>query len=82
MITVANANATSNEDKGLEPVPPKDDDPTGAKLLEHSSALERAWKLLAPLVSLAQDNIDAQLAVYDVAVRRSRSCHFFSVSFH
>ncbi|TCD68847.1 hypothetical protein EIP91_009561 [Steccherinum ochraceum] len=64
--------ASTNEDKGLEPTAPKDDDPTGTKLLEHAGALDRAWKLLSPLVTLAEDNIDAQLVIYDVAVRRSK----------
>ncbi|KAH8102267.1 NMDA receptor-regulated protein 1a [Cristinia sonorae] len=66
------ATTSTNEDKGLEPGPPKDDDPTGSKLLEHAGALERAWKWLLPLVTLAEDNIDAQIAIYDVAIRRSK----------
>lgn len=67
----ATQGTSQNEDKGLEPGPVKDDDLSGLKLLEHSGALERAWKLLSPLITLAQDNIDAQIAIYDVAVRRS-----------
>ncbi|THH29718.1 hypothetical protein EUX98_g4478 [Antrodiella citrinella] len=63
---------STNEDKGLDLTPAKDDDPTGTKLLEHATALDRAWKLLSPLVSLAQENIDVQIAIYDVAVRRSK----------
>lgn len=65
------SNSTSNEDKGLEPQPTKDDDPTGSKLLKASDPLERAAKLLEPLRTLAPSNIDAWTAIYDVAVRRS-----------
>ena len=69
----ATQSTSQNEDKGLEPGPVKDDDPSGLKLLEHVGAIERAWKLLSPLVALAQDDIAAQIAIYDVAVRRSKS---------
>ena len=65
------SNSTSNEDKGLEPQPSKDDDPTGLKLLQAPDPLERAAKLLEPLRTLASGNIDAWIAIYDVAVRRS-----------
>ncbi|KAI0084740.1 NMDA receptor-regulated protein 1-domain-containing protein [Irpex rosettiformis] len=64
------ANAT--EDKGLEPSPTKDEDPDGAKLLQVTDPLERAAKFLAPLAVQAQDNILAWIAIYDVAVRRSK----------
>ena len=36
-----------------------------------SDPLERAAKLLEPLRTLATGNIDAWIAIYDVAVRRS-----------
>ena len=68
----ATQSSSTNEDKGLEPAPPKDSDPAGTKLLEPAGALDRAWKLISPLVTLAEDNIDAQLAIYDVSVRRSK----------
>ncbi|KAI0659393.1 NMDA receptor-regulated protein 1a [Cubamyces menziesii] len=67
----AGGNST-NEDKGLEATPPKDDDPDGMKLLQSSEPLERAAKLLKPLSSLAKDNIQAWIAIYDVAVRRKK----------
>lgn len=65
---------SSNEDKGLEPPPPKDEDPDGSKLIQEKDGLERAAKYLAPLASLATKNIDVWIAIYDVAVRR-RECH-------
>ncbi|GBE89082.1 N-terminal acetyltransferase A complex subunit nat1 [Sparassis crispa] len=69
----ATPNAPSaNEDKGLEPGPMKDDDPDGTKLLQLPDPLERAAKLVAPLSTLAKDNIDAWIAIYDVAVRRKK----------
>lgn len=73
-----NPSSSTNEDKGLEPTPLKDDDPSGTKLLDASGALERAWKLLSPLVALAQDNIEVQLEIYDVAVRRSEYSYYHS----
>ncbi|KAG5654558.1 hypothetical protein H0H81_000083 [Sphagnurus paluster] len=63
---------SANEDKGLEVTPPKDDDPEGIKLISVADPLERAAKLLQPLESLAAENIDAWIAVYDVAVRRKK----------
>ncbi|KZT00643.1 NMDA receptor-regulated protein 1a [Laetiporus sulphureus 93-53] len=69
---VKKANANVNEDKGLELPAPKDDDPDGAKLLQASDPLEKAAKFLAPLRTLAKDNIDAWIATYDVAVRRKK----------
>ncbi|KAH9928580.1 NMDA receptor-regulated protein 1a [Amylocystis lapponica] len=63
---------SSNEDKGLEPIPPKDDDLDGTKLLQAADPLERAASLLAPLTRHAQNNIDAWIAIYDVAVRRKK----------
>ncbi|KAI0047730.1 N-terminal acetyltransferase A, auxiliary subunit [Auriscalpium vulgare] len=66
------AAASGNEDKGLELVQPKDEDPDGVKLLSDPDPLERAWKFLAPLPGLAQDSIDVWIAVYDVAIRRGK----------
>ena len=64
------ANST-NEDKGLDVGPPKDDDPDGVKLLQSQDGLEKAAKFLNPLTTLALNNIDAWTTIYDVAVRRS-----------
>ncbi|KAJ7057790.1 NMDA receptor-regulated protein 1-domain-containing protein [Mycena amicta] len=61
----------NNEDKGLEP-PANDDDPDGAKLLQCSDPLERAAKLLKPLTTLAESNIEVWIAVYDVSSRRKK----------
>ncbi|KZT68345.1 N-terminal acetyltransferase A, auxiliary subunit [Daedalea quercina L-15889] len=66
------ATTSTNEDKGLEPQPAKDDDPTGSKLLQASDPLERAAKLVAPLHTLAADNINAWITIYDVSVRRKK----------
>ena len=68
----AAATSASGEDKGLEPAPAKDDDPEGTKLLKAGDPLERAAKFLAPLFTLAKDNVDVWTAIYDVAVRRSK----------
>ena len=68
--------ASANEDKGLEPGPPKDEDPNGSRLLQATDPLEKAAKWLSPLTNLAQDNINVLIATYDVAVRRSTSTHF------
>ena len=67
---VAAAATSTNEDKGLDLAPQKDDDPDGTKLLTSPEPLERAWKLLSPLVRLSISNIDLWVTVYDVAVRR------------
>ncbi|KAF8067854.1 NMDA receptor-regulated protein 1-domain-containing protein [Lyophyllum atratum] len=64
--------ASANEDKGLEVVPPKDEDPEGLKLLSVADPLEQAAKLLLPLNNLATDNIDAWILIYDVAIRRKK----------
>ncbi|KAJ7096723.1 NMDA receptor-regulated protein 1-domain-containing protein [Mycena belliarum] len=61
----------NNDDKGLEPTP-KDDDPDGSKLLQCTDPLERASKLLKPLATLADTNIEVWIAMYDVAVRRKK----------
>ncbi|KAJ7135988.1 NMDA receptor-regulated protein 1-domain-containing protein [Mycena epipterygia] len=62
---------SNNDDKGLE-LNPKDDDPDGSKLLQCTDPLERALKLLKPLVTLADTNIEVWIATYDVAVRRKK----------
>ncbi|EGO03587.1 hypothetical protein SERLA73DRAFT_101816 [Serpula lacrymans var. lacrymans S7.3] len=67
------ANATaSNEDKGLEPPPAKDEDSEGIKLISATDPLERAAKLLAPLTILSTRNVDVALAIFDVALRRKK----------
>ena len=63
---------SANEDKGLEVPVPRDEDPDGLKLLNVSDPLEQAAKLLAPLANLASNNLDAWIALYDVAIRRSK----------
>jgi len=63
---------STNDDKGLEPAPTKDEDPDGMKLLQSQDPLERAAKFLAPLCLLAKDNVDAWIAIYDVAIRRKK----------
>ncbi|KAJ2918957.1 hypothetical protein MD484_g1411, partial [Candolleomyces efflorescens] len=67
-----NQQQNSNEDKGLEPPPPKDEDPDGLKLLASPDVLDQAAKLLQPLASLAAQNIDVWLTTYDVAIRRGK----------
>ena len=63
----------SHEDRGLDAPPPRDDDPDGSKLLKSPDLLDRAAKLLNPLLTLVPENIDVWLALYDVSIRRSRS---------
>jgi NMDA receptor-regulated protein 1 len=70
VAAAAIAAASTNEDKGLDLTPQKDDDPDGIKLLTSPEPLERAWKLLSPLLRLPINNIDVWISVYDVAVRR------------
>ncbi|KAJ4468810.1 NMDA receptor-regulated protein 1-domain-containing protein [Lentinula aciculospora] len=67
----ATAPTSTNEDKGLD-VPYKDDDPDGIKLLSSPELLELAAKLLQPLTTLAQSNIEVWIAIYDVAIRRDK----------
>ena len=64
------AAASANEDKGLDLAPQKDDDPDGVKLLTSPDPLERAWRLLSPLLRLSTKSIDLWVTIYDVAVRR------------
>ncbi|KAM6492442.1 NMDA receptor-regulated protein 1 domain containing protein [Amanita muscaria] len=63
---------TSHEDRGLDAPPPKDDDPDGYKLLKSPDILDRAAKLLDPLLTGVQDNIDVWFAFYDVSIRRRK----------
>ena len=56
----------------METGPSKDEDPDGAKMLQATNPLERAAKFVAPLAVQAQDNVLAWIAIYDVAVRRSK----------
>ena len=70
VAAAAIAAASTNEDKGLDLTPQKDDDPDGIKLLTSPEPLERAWKLLSPLLRLPTNNIKVWISVYDVAVRR------------
>ena len=65
------ATASPPEDKGLEPIPRKDEDPDGLKLVLDKDPLERADKCLAGLVELVPKNMEVCFATYDVAVRRS-----------
>jgi N-alpha-acetyltransferase 15/16, NatA auxiliary subunit len=64
------AATSTNEDKGLDLAPLKDEDPDGTKLLTSPEPLERAWKLLSPLLKLSIRDIDLWTSIYDVAVRR------------
>ncbi|TRM60398.1 NMDA receptor-regulated protein 1-domain-containing protein [Schizophyllum amplum] len=66
------ATTTAHEDKGIEPPTPKDEDPDGMKLMRATDGLKRAAKLVAPLSALCPNNIDAWIAIYDVAVRRGK----------
>lgn len=79
-LAAAAAAPSTNEDKGLEAIP-KDDDPEGLKLIGVSDPLEQAAKLLAPLSTLAANNIDIWITIYDVAVRRSGYNQFITEQF-
>lgn len=76
--TGVSATSSTSEDKGLEPGPAKDDDPDGVKLLQSADLLERVSKFLQPLATLAGDKLEAWLAIYDVAVRRSQYCRILT----
>lgn len=71
-LVVPSGIPAGNEDQGLEPQTPKDDDPDGLKLLASSDPLEQAHKLLKPLIALGAERADVWLAVYDVEIRRSK----------
>jgi len=66
------AATSTNEDKGLDLAPLKDEDPDGTKLLTSPEPLERAWKLLSPLLRVSIRDIDLWMSIYDVAVRRGK----------
>ncbi|KAI0711428.1 NMDA receptor-regulated protein 1a [Earliella scabrosa] len=66
------ASTSANEDKGLDVSPPKDEDPDGTKLLQAPEPLERAAKILKPLVTMAKGNIEVWIVIYDVAIRRKK----------
>lgn len=57
----------------VEPAPPKDEDPVGAKMLATSEPLEVASKLLKRLELSDKAGKDAKvwIGIYEVAVRRS-----------
>ncbi|KAG6876685.1 hypothetical protein C0993_001233 [Termitomyces sp. T159_Od127] len=71
-ITSSRPTPSANEDKGLEPGHPKDDDPEGLKLIGVPDPLEKAAKFLQPLTTLVTDNIEVWSVAYDVAVRRQK----------
>ena len=52
--------------QGTRPVQPKDDDPDGLKQLGATESLEQAYRLLK------HPGIDMWIAVYDVAIWRSK----------
>ncbi|TFK41639.1 NMDA receptor-regulated protein 1-domain-containing protein [Crucibulum laeve] len=70
--TKKTSTTSTNEDKGLESTPQKDEDPEGLKLFTATDPLERADKLLLPLTSLAPNNVAVWIAIYDVAIRRKK----------
>lgn len=53
-------------------VAPADDDPNGDRLLKVSDKLEEAHKYLKNLVLFAEDNIEAHLLSFEVAIRRKK----------
>ncbi|KAF7975522.1 hypothetical protein HWV62_9339 [Athelia sp. TMB] len=71
--TTKKAAGTANDEKNLEPSVLVDDDPDGSKLIAADDGLERAAKLLNPIVALLKDNVDVWIATYDVAIRRTSS---------
>ncbi|KAH8116094.1 NMDA receptor-regulated protein 1a [Phellopilus nigrolimitatus] len=68
---VANASSV-NEDRGIEPPAPKDEDVDGSKALAAPDSLEQAWKLVKPLMTQTNDRMDVYIGVYDVSVRRQK----------
>ena len=64
----ANKTGSSNEDKK-----PEDPDPLGQALAETRTPLEDAMKYLTPILELSPENIDGQLAGFEVFFRRSKS---------
>ncbi|KAL5514354.1 hypothetical protein ACEPAG_2442 [Sanghuangporus baumii] len=65
-------NASSHEDKGLEPPTSKDEDSDGSKALAATDGLDRAWKMLKPLASHPLERVDVCIGIYDVSVRRKK----------
>ncbi|KAI5121997.1 hypothetical protein M0805_001830 [Coniferiporia weirii] len=70
---VATSTTSTNEDKGIEPPAPKDEDPDGTKALTAPDGIEQAWKLLKPLTTQPTDRVDVCLVIYDVSVRRQKN---------
>lgn len=64
--------AKKDPNKGKESAPRELDDPTGQKLLE-GEPLTAAMKYLTHLLEFSPKNLDAQLAGFDVYLRRSKS---------
>lgn len=72
------APTSSNEDKGLEPPDPKDEDPEGLTLVAATDGLERARAGLLPLAEFMKGDVEYWVVSYDIAVRRSKSCSSLS----
>jgi peptide alpha-N-acetyltransferase len=56
----------------------KDDDPDGVKLASTTEPLSDAMKFLAPLLQFSPMRVDAQIAGFEVYVRRSKSHSYHS----
>jgi len=52
----------------------KDDDPDGLKLASTTEPMNDAMKFLLPLLQFSPNNIDAQIAGFEVYIRRSKWC--------
>ena len=55
-----------------EPAKKKDDDPDGTKLAATTDPLGEATKFLVPLLQFSPKNIEAQIAGFEVYIRRSK----------
>lgn len=64
--------ATAKKD---EPAKKKDEDPNGTTLAATSDPLGEATKFLAPLLQFSPKNIEAQIAGFEVYIRRSKFAH-------
>lgn len=53
------------------PVPPKDDDPDGSKLLNTKTPLEDALKFVQVLQQRADKRIETWFATFEIAIRQS-----------
>ncbi len=62
----------ANADKELDSRPKKDEDPDCLKRLGSTDPLEQAAKILQPLTTVSADLIDVWIALYDIAIRRSK----------